>query len=585
MEPQKILVAAVQFEPTLNDKRGNVDRLLPLVTEAAEAGARVIVTPEMATTGYCWYDRREIADLVEPIPGPTTEVFGEIARQYGCYIVVGMPEVNSATGIYYNSAALVGPDGLVGSYRKTHSFVSETKWAKDGDLGLRVWETPYGRLGILICADADFVEPARVLTLAGAEILCFPTNWQGEKAPVPAWVARAWENGCPLISANRYGLERGVQFCGGSCIIGADGLILAHRDIGDGVVMAEISLDPTDHAVRLGMRRPELYETQTLSTYLWSPDHFHGLYGHNPLPSGAVSRVAVIQLYPRPTLVETLSAADEMLRATDRTPDIIVLPDDTAASPRVWDTRDAQSLDDAVVTLRAFSQQHVALVAKGILERNDDRVFATALLVGPEGLLTHTRRIHLTEDEHSWLSPGDAVPACLDLPLGRLALAHGSDLAVPEFARELALHGCDLVLSPAGGSRIIVYGFGPTSIPLKDPLAANDDPTHMHLARLRAAENHIWLAWATPPEPNGAGHSGIFGPGRGFRDGEELLDPEAEGIIIREVDTAHRANRTKDTLRRRQPRDYDLLQLHYEVSGVENYGLETPKAKASSQRR
>ncbi len=117
MEPQKILVAAVQFEPTLNDKRGNVDRLLPLVTEAAEAGARVIVTPEMATTGYCWYDRREIADLVEPIPGPTTEVFGEIARQYGCYIVVGMPEVNSATGIYYNSAALVGPDGLVGEYR------------------------------------------------------------------------------------------------------------------------------------------------------------------------------------------------------------------------------------------------------------------------------------------------------------------------------------------------------------------------------------------------------------------------------------------------------------------------------------
>lgn len=585
MESRQVRVAALQFEPTQGDKRSNIERLLALVIEAAKGGARIIVTPEMATTGYCWHDRSEISDLVEPIPGPTTEVFGEIARQYGCYIVVGMPEVNAATGIYYNSAALVGPDGLVGNYRKTHSFISETKWAKDGDLGLPVWETPYGRLGILICADADFIEPARVLALAGVDILCFPTNWQGEKAPLPAWIARAWENGCPLISANRYGLERGVQFCGGSAIIGADGLILAHRDSGDGIVAADISLDPTTHVTQLAPRRPELYDTQTLNTYLWRPEHFHGLYGYQPLPDGGISRVAVVQLHPRPTLVETLSAADEMLQETSTKLDIVVLPDDAATGSPARPTQGAQVLDDAVMALTAFAYKHSTLIATGILERNGGRFFATALLVGADGLLTHTRRIHLTEDERSWLSPGDALPTYLDLPLGRLALAHGSDLAIPEFARELALHGCDLVLSPAGGSRTIVYGFGPTSIPLKDPLAAHDDPTHMHLARLRAAENHIWLAWATLPEPNGVGYSGIFGPGRGFRDGEELLDPEAEGIITREVDTAHRANRTKDTLRRRQPRDYDLLQLPYEVSGVENCGFGATEVEAFSQRR
>lgn len=567
MESRQVRVAAVQFEPTLGDKRGNVERLLALVTEAAEAGARVIVTPEMATTGYCWYNRREIGDLVEAIPGPTTEAFGEVAQQYGCYIVVGMPEINLATGIYYNSAVLVGPDGLVGDYRKTHSFISEPKWAKDGDLGLPVWETPYGRLGMLICADADFVEPARVLALAGAEILCFPTNWLGEKAPTPAWIARAWENGCPLIAANRYGLERGVQFCGGSAIIGADGLILGYRDSGDAVVLADVALDPAIRAAQLGPRRPELYETQTLNTYLWRPERFHGLYGHQPLPDGGISRVAVIQLHPRPTLAETLSVAGKTLQAASTTSDIVVLPDDAATGSPSWAARGAQSLDDAVATLTSFACEHGTLIATGILERDGEQFFATALLVGADGLLMNARRIHLTEDERLWLSPGDALPAYLDLPLGRLALAHGSDLAVPEFARELALHGCDLVLSPAGGPRSLVCGFGPTSIPLKDPWAAYDDPTHMHLPRQRAAENHIWLAWATLPEPNGAGYSGVFGPGRDFRGSEELLDPEAEGIITREVDTTHHANRAKDTLRRRQPRDYDLLQLPYE--GVE----------------
>ena len=90
------------------------------------------------------------------------------------------------------------------------------KWAKDGDLGLPVWETPLGRIGIMICMDAGYFEPARLLALAGADVLCFPTNWLGEKSPSPAWMTRAYENGCFLIGANRYGLERGVQFSGGS---------------------------------------------------------------------------------------------------------------------------------------------------------------------------------------------------------------------------------------------------------------------------------------------------------------------------------------------------------------------------------
>jgi predicted amidohydrolase len=94
-------VAAIQFEPCLGAKAENIARLLELTETAARHGTRLIVLPEMATTGYCWYDREEIRPHVEPIPGPTTALFGELTRRFGCYVVVGMPEVARHTGIFY----------------------------------------------------------------------------------------------------------------------------------------------------------------------------------------------------------------------------------------------------------------------------------------------------------------------------------------------------------------------------------------------------------------------------------------------------------------------------------------------------
>src|SRR5262245_35092250 len=107
-------VAAIQFEPLLGAKAENVARLLQLTEAAAMQGARLIVHPEMATTGYCWHSRDEIRPQVEPIPGPTTEAFAALAHRHSCHLVVGMPEVDPRTGIFYNSAALIGPAGVIG---------------------------------------------------------------------------------------------------------------------------------------------------------------------------------------------------------------------------------------------------------------------------------------------------------------------------------------------------------------------------------------------------------------------------------------------------------------------------------------
>src|SRR5215472_8812362 len=115
-------VAAIQYEPVLGETEKNVADLLHLVEEAAQHEARLIVLPEMATTGYCWESRAEIAPFVEPIPGPTSDRFQQLATRYDCYITIGLAEVDPTTDVYYNSLALLGPNGLIGTYRKLHSF-------------------------------------------------------------------------------------------------------------------------------------------------------------------------------------------------------------------------------------------------------------------------------------------------------------------------------------------------------------------------------------------------------------------------------------------------------------------------------
>ena len=200
-------VAAIQYESKLSNREYNLANLLRLSEEAARSDAKVIVMPEMATTGICFYDRDEAANSVEPVPGPTSDAFSIISKKYGCYLAYGEAEVDPGTGAYYNAAVLVGPKGVVGVYRKTHLFLSEPKWAKAGDLGIPIWRTEFGNIGMIICHDAAFPETSRVSALQGADVMCFPTNWL-ERSPSGYWFTRAFDNGIYWIAANRYGVER-----------------------------------------------------------------------------------------------------------------------------------------------------------------------------------------------------------------------------------------------------------------------------------------------------------------------------------------------------------------------------------------
>ena len=573
----KYRVAAIQYEPILGEKEKNVTALLHLVEEAAQHEARLIVLPEMVTTGYCWESRSEIAPFVEPIPGPTTGRFQHIATSYGCFIAISLPEVDPSTEVYYNSMALIGPEGLIGTYRKIHSYMSDSRWARDGDLGMPVWETPLGRLAALICMDAEFFESARIPALHGADVLLFPTNWLDENSPSGIWMARAFENGVYFIGANRYGSERGTQFSGGSCILNPDGSIQAYLDNGEGIVYGEVDLsqcrdkswgpgkdEPWGNC--LADRRPSEYVTITNNTYLWEPLRYHSLYELGELPPGQLSCVAIIQINLQEWWTQAASPnATQTLRSVVRTlitdndparPDVLVLPELILPGP-VTSSADENIIahfqngaielpgPETAALVELANELQISLVI-GVAERVNEPIptyYNTVLLIDPEGIYGTYRKLHLTAKDRLWASPGNLGLPTFDTPTGRIGLATGYDVLFPETLRVLAGQGADLVCAPALLNFPDPIGLPPSSIRYHRPVAPEDfDPTHYLIWRVRAAEHNIYLAlanWSGQWHSMKAnGNSGIFSPSCATFPWSEVIDDEGElTLTMMTIDT------------------------------------------------
>ena len=275
-------VAVAQIDPKLAEKDRNLDVCLQRLEEAVAAGARLLVLPECAIPGYMFESAEEALPYAEEIPGPSTDALAEACRESGAHVVCGLIERDGDR--LHNAAVLVGPDGLVGSYRKTHlPFLGVDRFVTPGD-ELPVWETPLGRIGVEICYDLRFPEVTRTLALRGADLICHPTNF-----PMAArvqteliTVARAAENRVFLLTANRCGQERWAEFCGRSQIVDPYGTRLAETDVaGEELLVADLEVEkardkdyviPGEYELYLfGHRRPELYgalveETQSVTT-------------------------------------------------------------------------------------------------------------------------------------------------------------------------------------------------------------------------------------------------------------------------------------------------------------------------------
>ncbi|HEY9212140.1 MAG TPA: nitrilase-related carbon-nitrogen hydrolase [Ancylobacter sp.] len=563
-------VAAVQFEPTMFEKEHNIVRLLEMAVEAAEAGARLIVTPEMGTTGYCWFDRAEVAPFVETIPGPTTERFGKVAKAYDCYIVIGMPEVDAASGLYYNAAVLIGPEGVIGTHRKTHPYISEPKWSAPGDLGHQVFDTPIGRIALLICMDIHFIETARLAALGGADVICHISNWLAERTPAPYWISRAFENGCYLIESNRWGLERTVQFSGGSCVIEPDGTIAAVIDGGDGIAYAQMDLERArarrvfDEPV-FEQRRPELYMELPTTTFAWNPLDFFGLYGHRPLPPGRRSRVAVAQFTPGSNVEANLARIEELAveaRMRDGA-ELVVFPERAITG---LDEPAAQSVPGpATDRLVALAARHGIYLVAGLAEQDGDTLYNSAVLVGPEGLVGTHRKIHLDARDGNWASAGDAW-SVFDTRLGRIGVLVGHDAMFPESGRVLALRGCDLIACPAAIHGRFTTPHAGTKVAQNYPIPTGADPHHWHHFRARAGENNVFLAFANILDPTRGyeGKSGVFGPDTFEFPRREAIIAAGEGTASIEIDTTNLDSRYPTNVVRRKDMMVMRLPHHYQ---------------------
>jgi N-carbamoylputrescine amidase len=226
----------------------NLEKAILSIREAAKRGAQIICLEELFRSQYfCREEKAELFDLAESIPGPSTDAIGKIAKEHGVVVVASLFE-HRATGLYHNTAAVINADGTLGGiFRKMHipddPLFFEKFYFTPGDLGFQNFDTPFGRIGVLVCWDQWYPEAARLTAMQGANILFYPTaiGWHPhEKAQYGAAQLDAWKtiqrshaiaNGIYVCAVNRVGFEgtpdAGLEFWGNSFVSDPFGVVLS----------------------------------------------------------------------------------------------------------------------------------------------------------------------------------------------------------------------------------------------------------------------------------------------------------------------------------------------------------------------
>ncbi|AZF35018.1 N-carbamoylputrescine amidase [Pseudomonas sp. R1-43-08] len=229
-----VRVAVVQFDPQVGtyNRASNLETSLSLALQAVNNGANLIVLPELANTGYLFNSRQDAYLHAEPVPdGPSLRAWMDFAQFHQVHLVAGLAERDGMQ--LFDTAVLLGPDGLIGKYRKAHLWNKEKLWFSPGNLGFPVFETPIGRIGLLICWDIWFPEVPRILTQQGADIICSLNNWVWTPPPLfdeagkcmasYLTMTAAHVNNVFIAAANRIGEEQDARYLGCSLIAGTNG--------------------------------------------------------------------------------------------------------------------------------------------------------------------------------------------------------------------------------------------------------------------------------------------------------------------------------------------------------------------------
>jgi 5-aminopentanamidase len=265
-------IACVQMDVAIGNVAANRRQIVARIRAAADHHAQLVIFPECALTGYCFDSLAEAAAVAEPLDGESAQAIAAACQATNLHAVVGF--IERFGDRYYNAAMVVGPAGVVGSYRKVHlPFLGVDRFLTPGDRPFELIDLPAGRIGLNICYDASFPEAARALKLLGAELVILPTNWPGGAWRTAEFIinARASENHLHFAAVNRVGTERGWQFIGRSKVVDCmgDTVVEASREKEE-VVYATLDLGLSNRNKivnvagayeldRLADRRPEFY--------------------------------------------------------------------------------------------------------------------------------------------------------------------------------------------------------------------------------------------------------------------------------------------------------------------------------------
>ncbi|MCP9883146.1 carbon-nitrogen hydrolase family protein [Cyanobium sp. Alchichica 3B3-8F6] len=518
-----VKVAAVDFIPAWGDRDGNIRRLVEAAERVAAEGVQYAVFPETAISGYDFADPAQLAPFVDTIPGRATDALLPVLKRTGLIMSVGIAEKDAYTGIFYNTALLLGPDGIIGKYRKNGLNGQDVQLFGPGDTDVGVFDTPIGRIALIICYDDTYWQYDRLAALRGAQIIGWHSVSDRVMPGTPPAAAKANHstvasvqhmsalNGVWVIGATRSGIERNpingsqLYYNGGSSIWSPQGRKLVQAPVvppqvlppGLNGIFATTIIPAEADAVReqrLAARRPALY---------------------NPLL--ALRRAPVdttATATPRPVQLAAAQWTGEASRLGSSQPqakELLVLPE-LSALPR--------GLPAAEISRRAERQggsfeQLLAQRAKagnGYLvgsypEREGSRVFHTVALAGPAGtILGRYRATHLSAAERAWASAGDA-PTVVSTPLGRIGLATAGDLAVTELTGLYQTLRTDVLAVPSGDPSPLKVEIDRKLYAVSDPPTGRAD-LHPYLA---AKLGQFWLV-SGGRRMGDSTAAGIFGP-------------------------------------------------------------------------
>lgn len=463
---EDLKVAAVDFIPAWGNLAGNIESLVEAVKKVAEKNVDYAVFPETAVSGYLFSDSEELKPYLDTIPGKMTEAVLPLLKAHNMYMSVGIAERDLETGLPYNSAVLMGPEGIIGTYRKIGLNSQDQKVFAPGNRGIEVFDTPIGKIALLICYDDTYWQYARIAMLKGAQIIGWhsvsdrimpgasKSEMVGDHSTVSHVQHMSAFNGTWTICATRSGIETNpltkgqLYYNGGSSIWSPSGDKVAQSPIATplelpmglhGIFTATIDLSEADSAQEniQKRRRTDLYNP-LLALHRCPTD------GNANLNQVKATMVAA-QWEKEVSLLDKISVGKNQL---------LVLPEFSAFpqtdDPQVLLSYAEKQGGNFETRLCQITGKGKGFVVGSYPEIDIDKLYHTVVLAGPDGhIIARYRVTHLNERDKGWATPGNAM-SVTETTIGRIALVAAYELEVSEVGGMVTALRGDIIAAPAG---------------------------------------------------------------------------------------------------------------------------------------